>query len=368
MKDFSRRGFLKLLGVAFAAAATRNFAFGEELSPFEFLVVGDSLVWGQGLEEKDKFYTLTGNWLQQEVFAEKRKVNLKVKAHSGATIFLHQKEFEALKKNGGADHLNFPPEVNLVFPTLDSQINLAKKEYVAEGKNPNAVNLVMLTGGLVDISVARLLSPFGNDKTFREEIRQFCNDDMFRFLETSASTFPNALFVVVGYFPIMSRYTQKHPLFNALLEAYSIPRFLKPILNNPITSPIWNILRKGGIRRSKIWAEYSDLELQNAVKRLNEKFSATRAVFVKTPVTEETCFNTKKTILFSVGKKGRSDDFLYDERIAKCGKTIEVVTKKFDLDQSTRFCELAAIGHPNIEGSRAYHESIKATLSPMFRF
>ncbi len=375
MSEFSRRVFLKSIGAtAIAIANARSFfpaeilAGASEESSFEFLVVGDSLVWGQGLEEKDKFYTLTKNWLHREIFSETRNVNLKVKAHSGATIFLHEDESKALQANGGEKTETYHPEVNVSFPCLKDQIEIAKNEYDADGKNPGNVKLIMVSGGLVDISVARILNPFGKDKVLIDEIRRYCNEDMSRFLEQTSNAFPNALIVVLGYFPMISRFTRKHQMFNAILESYDVPRPLKPLLNNPVTHPVLNLLlRKGAIRRSRVWSENSDRELQNAVNRFNEKTGSQGAVFVKSPIDEKTCFNTKQTLLFGIEKNGRSGDFLYDQRLVECKKTIGEVKKKYGLKQSVRFCEVAAIGHPNIEGTRAYAETIKQKLEPLLK-
>ena len=63
------------------------------------LVVGDSLIAGQGLrEEEHKIYTLTQNWLETEVFRGERKVNLKNKSHSGSKLFLSRDEINAFNE------------------------------------------------------------------------------------------------------------------------------------------------------------------------------------------------------------------------------------------------------------------------------
>jgi hypothetical protein len=66
MDDYSRRQFLVRLGGAAAALLAGGRSVLESAAaapgdtrPFEFLVVGDSLVWGGGLREEQKFYTLT---------------------------------------------------------------------------------------------------------------------------------------------------------------------------------------------------------------------------------------------------------------------------------------------------------------------
>jgi hypothetical protein len=74
----SRRDFLKGLAIsASLAACGREVAYGEsQTSALRFLVVGDSLIWGQGLDEKDKFYNLTADWLRNAAFGRDRRVDL----------------------------------------------------------------------------------------------------------------------------------------------------------------------------------------------------------------------------------------------------------------------------------------------------
>lgn len=365
MSNFSRRQFLKSLGaIATLFVAERSgFSFAQSAKDFEMLVVGDSLIWGQGLEEKDKFYTLTQKWLQTEL---SKQVNLKVKAHSGATIFLHEKETQLLKKVGKSETEEFYPEVNTAFPTLKTQIEIAKIEYEKAGKKADEVDLIMLTGGIVDITVAGVLDPLGDEKSLKKQIVQYCNEDMFRFLDESAKIFPNALFVVVGYFPIFSPKTNTAAAFNSFLEAYAIPRPLKPFSNNVLTRPIFRIIKKKAINRSRVWFEDSNRELQTAVNRLNEKTGKQSAVFVKSSFTEEDAFETPNTLLFRMKEKGRIDDYLYDERLIECKKVLGNLRKSTGIKQSVRQCEIAAIGHPTPEGSKVYAQAIESVLKKTF--
>jgi hypothetical protein len=167
MHSESRRDFLKRLGAASALlfasrGGIKTFA-ADDSNPFEFLVVGDSLVWGQGLEEKDKFYSLTAGWLGNDAFGTRRDVNLKVKAHSGSTLKFHADEAEKYKKAGCDETYFHKPEVNVGFPSIWKQIEVATEEYRAAGKTGGA-DLIMLTGGITDISVAKVLDPFGDNK------------------------------------------------------------------------------------------------------------------------------------------------------------------------------------------------------------
>ena len=106
MNKYSRRQFLQRLGAASTLVLGggpllgRLFAGVGETRPFEYLVVGDSLVWGGGLREEHKFYNLTRTWLETDVFGGKRAVNLKNRSHSGATLTLHADEAAAFAKAG----------------------------------------------------------------------------------------------------------------------------------------------------------------------------------------------------------------------------------------------------------------------------
>jgi hypothetical protein len=369
MNSGSRRDFLKGLGVASAMfLAGRNgleiFAADDE-KPFEFLVVGDSIIWGQGLEEKDKFYTHTTEWLRSDAFGRRREVNLKVKAHSGSTIKFHPDEAEKYKKAGRDETYPYKPEVNVGFPSCMKQIEVAAGEYNAAGKK--GADLIMIGGGITDITTARVFDPRGNDDTLRAEIRQYCRDDMYDVLELAVSRHPNATIAVIGYFPVITSKTASDKILNDWLEAMSFPRPLKVIANNPITRPLFfTKLKKRAIVRSRIWFEESNKNLQEAVDMLNAKHGSTRAVFIRTPLTEDNAAEAPNTLLFKMGKGGVVMDSVAHERIKDCREALPALKKTTGIDYPVRLCEIAAVGHPNPEGSRAYAEAIKAALKPIF--
>ncbi|EAB8931752.1 hypothetical protein DTY68_20970 [Escherichia coli] len=87
---------LASLGLA-AALSGRGRAFARQ-DEIEMLVLGDSLIWGQGLREEEKFYYLTKRWLEDDVFNGNGRVRLTVKAHSGSTIKLDPDEGQALER------------------------------------------------------------------------------------------------------------------------------------------------------------------------------------------------------------------------------------------------------------------------------
>jgi hypothetical protein len=366
MLNFSRREFIKKICGSVAALFVANravFSSDESDKPFELLVIGDSLIFGQGLKEENKFYTLVKNWLQTEL---KREVKLNLKAHSGARISLRSEDLNGLKRGGKNDETYYNREVPLAFPSIESQIKIARKDY----ENPQNVDLIMLTGGITDLEVPDILNGKGDEAKLKADIVKYCRDSMFNLLEQSANTFPNAKIIVIGYYPPLSPKSKGGKIFNAMLELYKIPRLLKPIANNVLTRQFLQGLKKRAIKRSQIWVEDSDREFQNAVTELNEKLDKPRAFFVQSPINEENCYGTKNSLLWEMGKKGKTNDEIYDARKIGCSIELDEITKTTKLNYSHRFCELSGLGHPNIEGSKAYAEAVKDKLKqvlPQFK-
>lgn len=375
MNKYSRRQFLKQLGAASALfLAGRNglrastFALTDNSESFEFLVLGDSIASGQGLKEEHKFSTLTKNWLQAEVFGSRRVVNLKVKAHSGTTLMLHADEAEAFARAEIDETESHHPEVNFSFPTAKTQIDIAAKEYEAEKTSLESVKLILISGGINDITTLFISEPFGDDKKLRGEIARYCRDSMSEVLHHANGVFPNALIAVVGYFPLISSKAFSGKLFNAILEIYNFPRHLKPVANNLFTKQFFKVFQKKSAKRSKIWLEESNRCFREAVNSINAKSDKPRAVFIESPITEENCFGTKNSLVFGMGKKGRTEDFFYDERSAQCREEVPKLNALTGLDYPVHLCEISGLAHPNIEGSKAYAEAIKMNLKPFFTF
>jgi lysophospholipase L1-like esterase len=356
---------LGAFGAAFTLAgrgASAGSTFSET-KDFELLVIGDSLIWGQGLLEEQKFYHLTREWLEREAFGGRRRVNLTNKSHSGASINLRPYEIQALDKAEISEAEFFHREVNLSFPSIRAQLGAARKLY----ENPAAVDLIMLSGGVTDVRLTTILNPLKDNDELRREIERHCGEEMFRLLEDAAARFPKALIAVVGYYPFLSRQTPSSVIFNNLLEMYEVAPPLKALINNPLNRSLLGHYRRKMVERSLIWWRDSTREYQKAVARLNEKFDRPRAVFVRSPITEENSMGTKNPLLYEVGKKGRAADARAAERKAVCKPTLDQLREQTDLKFRARTCELATVGHPTPEGARLYAAAIQKSLKPFFQ-
>lgn len=364
MPAIDRRTFLGLLSgtAAFGLAGRINFlASTLAEGPFKLLVIGDSLIWGQGLLEKDKTYAHVANWLRDDVFAGRRTVELKVKAHSGATINLDPKEAASLKAANVDSAIEYKGEVNVGFPSMSQQVERAASEY-----GPSGADLILLTAGITDITVEGVLDPFGKDAELRRITAETCGTRVTDLLSKVGAANPNAIIVVLGYFPIISKWSRVSRVFNGWLESRQTAGFLKPIFNNVVTRNLFfPRIRKKVIRRSQIWLEESDRHLRAAVATHNTKVGSPKAIFVASPLTIENAVEAPNTKLFRMKMNGDIEDPLFAERTADCAAVLNDLNSKAKLKYRPSRCAMAAVGHPDPNGAAAYADAVKAALRPI---
>ena len=343
-----------------AALSGRGSAFARR-DEIEMLVLGDSLIWGQGLREEEKFYFLTKRWLEEDVFKGNERVRLTVKAHSGSTIKLDPAEQAALERGNRSPFEELHPEVNVSFPTIEKQLRTAHSEH----SDPASVDLIMLSGGIPDVGVAKIINPLESNRRLRERIDLYCRRHMGELVSEAAAKFPNSLIIIIGYYPIITRHSPMKRIVNDIMELYSVPGWAKPPINNPATRAIWRLWRGKMIKRSRIWLEGSNAAFASVVEGLNSSAGRERALFVPSPIDERTAFGTKNSLLFTVGRKGRPADAIGETRLRECPPALSELRRDTRLKYSTRFCELASVGHPNPKGSAAIAAAIQERLDPL---
>ena len=352
MRNISRRQFIA--GIA-GATALPLFARGApEDEQFEMLVIGDSLIWGQGLSEEQKTYQILRRHIESEVLGS--PVALKVLAHSGATLKLSRAENAALKR-AEVDLDGFHPEMNISFPTVMDQLDAAVKYY----GDVERVRLVLLSCGVPDIGVINILNPFGDDDELREEIRTVIGGRINEVIDRTARSFPNAVIGVLGYYPIITRFTPMSKIINDVLEVYDWPGWTKPLVNNRLNRLWLRRFRRRMIERSRIWLEESTRVLAGAVDTVNG-YTGNRTVFVPPPFDEEHGYGAPETRLWNAG--GGAKDPRADDRRSACETELVELRDATGLSYRTRVCELASIGHPNLEGAAAIATALEQALVP----
>lgn len=398
MSKFTRRHFLKrssalaISGLAMRAGLVRAATVTQNLRPLEMLVLGDSVMWGQGLKEEVKFYSLTHAWLNSRLGG--RPVNKPVvKAHSGAKLF---SKTPCPQANG---------EVNIDTPTVLAQLETAAREYDAKPNGRTQVDLVLVNGGINDLGVPNILNILNPNFHLKSETTKNCAR-MKCVLESIAATFPNARIVVTGYYPIVSKMTRKETLPGLMAATFTgseydqINEILKTILNN--TNPLsWfnDEFLDRWVDLSKTWYEASTSALQDAVDTVSNESAPTcrpeqlaipdsqssatltrvpggRAFFARVDFQPEHCYGATDTLLWEVTRDPNNvqslmnlvtNDQLFRLRQGQCNGSGDKGKCAFtgQSGHNLIMCRLAGAGHPNEMGARKYAEAIKDQLDPM---
>jgi hypothetical protein len=182
--------------------------------------VGDSLMWGQGLELEQKFCYLAAKRLAER--AKKTFSPPDIRARSGAQIAISADPqtarglrraftqvfpelFDGVKgtkifvagDDRAADELEH--EIPAPFPLIPTQL-----EMLGEGPRPD-IDLLFLNGGANDVDFVKVLDPNGPDLlNIHSALRHRVYYPLRDLLVKTRQKCPNALIVVPSYFPMMS--------------------------------------------------------------------------------------------------------------------------------------------------------------------
>ncbi|HZI19053.1 MAG TPA: SGNH/GDSL hydrolase family protein [Pyrinomonadaceae bacterium] len=327
------------------------------------LVLGDSVVWGQGLREDEKFYSAVRQVLVADIL-RRSDVRMVVRAHSGATIM---PKARSAPRNYG--------EVPAGAPTLYAQAHMASDLYDYLGVPRGNVRLVLLDGGINDIGFSSFLNPFTKEEEVRAKAEQYCHDGMRDLLASLAGTYPNALLVVTGYFPIITAGTKESTLRD-LVRAFLNRREAERAEREERSAGAgvrlaggrsWLFERLGALSRS--WKTASDNSLAAAASDINGDAAhrlagaCPRVLFVKVELADDEGYNAPNSALWHINEDFRTEDPFYayrsDPRTGVCHLP---KNKMRALDRQA--CDLAATGHPNRAGADKYAKAIIEGLRP----
>lgn len=373
-----RRGFIKnlLIGLAtpmFTSLSPLSVFAQPDAStpPFKMLVLGDSVVWGQGLVEEAKFYTIVKKRIEQDLLRG-RTVHMLNLSHSGAAILPKAKACPSV-----------PGEVPLGTPTIYAQVNSASSIYASSGVKPEEVNLVLLNGGINDIGFPLIVNPATKEKTLIKLSKKFCLEEMEKLLLTLHKTFPKADLLVTGYFPMISRKTDPEFVMKLIRAFFGLSKG-NDLLRDAAKRQKEQLKRAGKMgdlnsmqsnwlidrltTLSDVWKRTSDADLEAAVNRINSRSEPlpgprTRALFVKVNFLPEECYGASNTHLWKItGSGGGLGNFVTDDQMfSQRAETCRLVAA--DLNSRAKLiCPIAGTGHPNVLGSQKYADAITDKL------
>lgn len=310
--------------------------FAVTIATYRILVIGDSVAWGQGLKTSDKYYTkVEAQVLTPAARDARQRVYTDVLAHSGATIGIGDTSFGPF---GGA----IENEVPVSYPTVLQQAST----YASDPANmPGHVDLILLTAGVNDVDVRRILNPFTAFTTISDLVDKHCYGGVRAIISQVATQFPNAKIVACGYYPFISPSSNTNMIQTLLTEvgvSVEVP--------DPLKSTV--------IAQSRLFHTRSTTAIRAAVHAANEDLDPPRVMFADPAFGEENAALTDDPWLHGLTDAGRPEGnrVVNDERARACA--VRYSGNLFD--RST--CESASIGHPNATGASHYADAILATL------
>jgi hypothetical protein len=361
-----------LFGLASSARADCPRDFKPAASePLEMLVLGDSIMWGQGLKPEQKFSWRIKCWLQEKT---NREVRQTVFAHSGA-LLAAAAETPRFKSNDG--------EVNLPYPSINEELDHARVFY---GAGSTKVSLILLDGCINDVDVSNLLNVTTEPDWLRERINTSCKVGMHSLLKRATEAFPNAQVIVPSYYRIVSSSTADNAFIRLLAKSLNNERPEARHMSD-------KEMRDRLINLSELWYRVSTADLREAVNTMNSELATKnlppRVSFVEIDFWPEHSFSAAETLLwnFIFGSTNLSglrkfivilsfgttaykpNDEVRESRIRSCKETFKEPkgVKETPAEKSSRkdrllICRYASLGHPNQMGALLYTEAIKGQL------
>jgi lysophospholipase L1-like esterase len=333
-------------------------------NPIRMLVLGDSIMWGQGLKEEKKFSYAVQEWLCANTG---RKVLARREAHSGATIV---SDMPGRTSPEG--------EINLSDPTVNQQVDAALAAYEAESVDAGMVDLVLVDGCINDVSADMIIDAMTTEVKIRAASEKRCAEPMEALLRKITGAFPRAWVVVTGYYPIFSEETKRTLLVKLLHKALSSDKSAFRMREQD--------LRERAVQVSAAWEAASNDYLSGSVEKINRELETSgrpRSVrFVKANFAPGDCFAAKDTLLWNFKTAAFSRHSFWgkikfvltfrfvrdikpdDERLDERAKACNEIYNRDGVFQRVR-CRYASLGHPNAKGARKYAQAIIGELGAL---
>jgi len=299
------------------------------------LTLGDSVAWGQGLLDEHKF---------DRIYAAGRP--LARIAHSGAI----------LGAAGDNSTQHEYPEVPVAFPSVWQQMHSVS--------NWPDVDLVLINGGINDVSLTRILDPAIDPDVIAVLTQQYCGGAMTALLGELCSHLvkPAARAALVGYYPILSSASD--------FENERQPRKLMEMHRVPSTPPSSAIsvdiarLVPGMVSNCLAFWHSSTESLKGAVGAVNRDLGREVCVYVDTGFTEANALWGPDCLLWELSPQLEAEDEadVKELRRRACDALYGDLVHLPEWGNWLLCCR-ASVGHPNIRGAARLASAIRQAVS-----
>lgn len=331
------------------------------LDTYRILAMGDSVVWGQGLREEEKFYSLVADQIAKRVeYSGKNRIGIykSLLAHSGARI--------GIRDDGVRDDTlmqSLPGEVPTPYPTILQQCD-------AFNDAPETIDLIILNGGINDVNVDRILTVLSLDE-LRRLTKIHCHNHMKVLLQNVVKKFPSARVVVTGYYPLVSEFSDTDflspflaglGLTAASLINIGLGEVVKRGLGAAVGIVLSDVVRNKLIENCRVFTEQSKTSLQLAIDEVNTTLGRIpRITFTDSRFRSEHAALARNSRLYGINPDLTPQDGLVrDGRATACKNCDDREPDRIDLV----VCTLASLGHPTPSGARAYATEIMRDIFP----
>jgi hypothetical protein len=305
----------------------------------DIVAFGDSIVWGQGLKEEDKFTSLVKSRLEARGFAS----TLVSYAHSGAIL-------APAGRDGDSPYWGEVPES---APSVAAQVEAAAKELTAAN-----VGLVFLNGGINDVSPVHIVVGDPFDPLHLERLRSQTIEVYTKYfgplLEQVTDTFSNAVVVVTSYYPMVSDHTDASDLAS-LMKHLPRPNGLRNFIDETVEHLADDLIevairaeRDRMVEQCSLFDSLSKELIETSIRA----GGVDRVVHAPVQFAPENAFAAGSTWLWC-----GSDDPLHPERLNRYAEQLK--TDPFAWPFVT---PIASICHPNQAGALAYADAIMSAL------
>jgi lysophospholipase L1-like esterase len=275
------------------------------------LVIGDSVVWGQGLAEEHKTATIVARHLGAEVT---------MLAHAGAKIGIRDSYSVTMPS----------AEVPCFFPTILQQV----QSFTGD---PATVQWVLMNGGINDVEVQRVFNPMVPLYELELHIRNYCGRDLLSLLRQVTRKFKRAQILVLGYYPGLSH--QSRP--EGVESLYSL---VHGVQFAPLAEPA--VFRNEIVEHFlRFWKLSSGL-MRSSVERVNREAGRKHAIFIDSGMAENNAAYAPESFMWEIDllDPESAPDEMALERRAACES---VGAGSLQMRQ----CWLSSAGHPNVAGA-----------------
>lgn len=309
--------------------------------PFRMLVVGDSILWGQGLRDDEKIHVRVAAALQPRL--PDRPIQVSLLAHSGA-ILGEDDDGELAPPLPGP----FGGEVPIQQPSVFQQVRAA----LGGQPRDETVDLVLLGGGVNDVHLVNLLNPL--DLWLETRIEDAFYRRLKTLLEIVCLRFPQAVIVVTGYYPFVGE-SSEIGLARLALGALG---FETPTLPEPLGGLIVGALSAADLQsRSYRFRDGAHACIRQVIQELNDILPdvGRRLCFADPQFSDRHAIAAPESLLFGIQPDLTPEDppEIAAGRAAACAEHAERLNVLERLA-----CPKATVAHPTPAGAQRYADAI----------